>query len=221
MCAMSTMERFPCVCCGHLVMPEKAGSFDICPICFWEDDIVQLAFPMLAGGANAVSLYAGQMSYQKVGASEIRFVKEVRRTGPLEVQEEGWRPWDLSKDVYLRWESANDQELWKKAGNGQQLYWWRADYWLHQETPGWVFFGARCDGESCVIDGVDVWKGKWVDRPGEQAIVRDPHHGRLFRFRVTEVAASGRRALFAAGEFSNGVWGFYLPVPEIKAMEAK
>ncbi|WP_132285335.1 CPCC family cysteine-rich protein [Kribbella sp. VKM Ac-2568] len=49
-------ERFPCVCCGHLTMSDQAGSFEICPVCFWEDDLVQLRWPTSAIGANRVPL---------------------------------------------------------------------------------------------------------------------------------------------------------------------
>lgn len=43
--------RYPCPCCGFLVFGEEPGSYDICGICGWEDDPVQLLYP-LAGGAN-------------------------------------------------------------------------------------------------------------------------------------------------------------------------
>jgi Cysteine-rich CPCC len=28
------------------------GSYEICPVCFWDDDLVQLRWPTYAGGAN-------------------------------------------------------------------------------------------------------------------------------------------------------------------------
>ncbi|MBA2497402.1 MAG: hypothetical protein H0V33_09975 [Acidimicrobiia bacterium] len=31
--------RFPCPCCGHVVFEEEPGSDEICPVCFWQDDI--------------------------------------------------------------------------------------------------------------------------------------------------------------------------------------
>ncbi|HEY5908286.1 MAG TPA: CPCC family cysteine-rich protein, partial [Vicinamibacteria bacterium] len=44
--------RYPCPCCGYLMFKESPGSHDICKICFWEDDIVQLRDPHFSGGAN-------------------------------------------------------------------------------------------------------------------------------------------------------------------------
>ncbi len=38
--------NYPCPCCGYLVFTEPPGSYTICPICFWEDDISQLRFPL-------------------------------------------------------------------------------------------------------------------------------------------------------------------------------
>ena len=46
----------PCPSCGFLVFAEPAGSYDICPVCGWEDDAVQLRFPGMNGGANGESL---------------------------------------------------------------------------------------------------------------------------------------------------------------------
>lgn len=30
------------------------GSYEICPVCFWEDDRVQFRWPAMSGGANKV-----------------------------------------------------------------------------------------------------------------------------------------------------------------------
>jgi hypothetical protein len=43
-------------------MPPLAGppgSYEICPVCFWDDDLVQLRWPTYAGGANKRHRYAG------------------------------------------------------------------------------------------------------------------------------------------------------------------
>jgi rubrerythrin len=36
--------KYPCPGCGYLVFDEPPGSYEICPICFWEDDLAQLRF---------------------------------------------------------------------------------------------------------------------------------------------------------------------------------
>ena len=44
-----------CACCGSNVIHER-GTFEICPVCNWEDDPAQAGDPDLAGGANELSL---------------------------------------------------------------------------------------------------------------------------------------------------------------------
>ncbi len=46
----------PCPACGFLVFAETYGTYDICQVCNWEDDPVQLGNPCRSGGANVESL---------------------------------------------------------------------------------------------------------------------------------------------------------------------
>ncbi|PFR99412.1 hypothetical protein COK55_32640 [Bacillus cereus] len=55
--------KYTCPCCGYKTLEEEPpGTFDICSICFWEDDNVQFDDPDYEGGANEESL----RKYQKV-----------------------------------------------------------------------------------------------------------------------------------------------------------
>jgi len=45
-------EDVTCPACGFQVLAEGYGSYEICEICGWEDDSVQLANPTSGGGAN-------------------------------------------------------------------------------------------------------------------------------------------------------------------------
>jgi hypothetical protein len=65
-------DVFPCPCRGHLTFDENPGSYAICPVCFWEDDMVQLRWPDWSGGANKASLIAAQVNFTRIGASEPR-----------------------------------------------------------------------------------------------------------------------------------------------------
>ena len=46
------------------------GSYEVCPVCFWEDDPVQNEDPSYGGGANAVSLTCARENYVQYGACE-------------------------------------------------------------------------------------------------------------------------------------------------------
>lgn len=48
-------EALLCPCCGKHSFNE-AGTYEICPVCGWEDDPKQRRDEALAGGANELSL---------------------------------------------------------------------------------------------------------------------------------------------------------------------
>lgn len=64
-----------CPCCAFLTLPERA-SFDICPVCFWEDDGND--DPDGDQGPNGVTLRVARQNYQALGVSEARFKHLVR-----------------------------------------------------------------------------------------------------------------------------------------------
>jgi hypothetical protein len=73
------MERFFCPCCGYATLGEAPpGTFEICDICFWEDDDVQFRDPLATAGANRVSLTEAQANFIQYGVSELRFREHVR-----------------------------------------------------------------------------------------------------------------------------------------------
>lgn len=49
--------KYTCPCCGYKILDEEpTDTFEICEICYWEDDGVQFRNPYYEGGANEVSL---------------------------------------------------------------------------------------------------------------------------------------------------------------------
>jgi hypothetical protein len=86
------------------------------------------------------------------------------------------------------------------------------------ETPrGWEFIAAAVEGGSLLIDGADPWGVGWEALPVGSVVVDDPVYpgGRhtLGAYRLVGVEPV---VLFAAGEFSNGVWGFYEPTDRMR-----
>lgn len=77
---MSELLKYFCPCCGYDTFTEEPpGTYNICPICFWEDDPIQYKDPDYKGGANRVSLRQGQLNYEKYGACEKEMVKNVTK----------------------------------------------------------------------------------------------------------------------------------------------
>jgi hypothetical protein len=118
-------DVIPCPCCGHLTFDEGPGSYAICPVCFWEDDLVQLRWPDWSGGANKPSLIEARATFARIGASEPRLASHVRSSLPGEPLDVGWRPVDQAVD---RFEPTGVQEEpW--PGDCAVLYWWRPTFW--------------------------------------------------------------------------------------------
>jgi hypothetical protein len=79
---------------------------------------------MSADGANGVSLMEAQQVYRRLGAMAKDFKRKVRRPRADEPLDEGWRPFDPSRD----WtDPALDSDRWPV--NGEALYYWRPTYW--------------------------------------------------------------------------------------------
>lgn len=76
----------------------------------------------------------------------------------------------------------------------------------------WRFVGASGGERSFLIDDVNVWAFPWQCVQGEYAHVEDPSYHQKFTFAVYTVTDSRSIVKFAAGEFSNGICGFYVPV---------
>src|SRR5258708_14761450 len=68
---LASVPRLPCPSCGFLVFNQLPGSFDFCPICLWQDDVVQLRFPDYAGGAHRPALMETQRKFSEFWGSQV------------------------------------------------------------------------------------------------------------------------------------------------------
>ena len=70
---------YPCPCCGFATLPER-GGYDLCPVCFWEDDGQDdHDADQVRGGPNySLSLTEARRSFSRIGAVEERVLPYVR-----------------------------------------------------------------------------------------------------------------------------------------------
>jgi hypothetical protein len=78
-------KRYACPCCGYLtLLTPPPGSYELCPVCDWEDDGVQFRDPDYEGGANRESLNVARANFRKLGASSPDALSQVRPPRPEE-----------------------------------------------------------------------------------------------------------------------------------------
>jgi hypothetical protein len=79
-------KHYPCPCCGYLTIEGMPpGTFEICPVCFWEDDNVQFEDIDFEGGANKESLRQARMNFKKYRVFSLEFIKNIRNPFPSEI----------------------------------------------------------------------------------------------------------------------------------------
>jgi len=77
-------------------------------------------------------------------------------------------------------------------------------------SPGWNLVSIGFEGQEVRIAGVSLWEVEWEPVGSSSITVAHPSHPeQRHQIPVYRVRHSSPEMLFAAGEFSNGVWGFY------------
>ena len=72
----------------------------------------------------------------------------------------------------------------------------------------WEHTITGTDG-NCILFGVNIFNYKWNDTK-EKVTIKDPLYHQPYDFSIYTVDINGILKRFAAGEFSNCIWGFYL-----------
>lgn len=84
--------KYTCPCCGYRTLEkEPPGTFQICKICFWEDDNIQLHKPDYKGGSNEISLREAQKNFLAFGASRKRFLNYVKKPSNKDIKDPEWK----------------------------------------------------------------------------------------------------------------------------------
>ena len=76
-------------------------------------------------------------------------------------------------------------------------------------SPGWTLVSIDVEGQDVRIAGVSLWEVEWEPVGSSSITVAHPNYpDQRHEMSVYRVRGSPK-VPFAAGEFSNGVWGFY------------
>ncbi len=117
------IKKHTCVCCGHRVF-DNLFNFEICPVCGWEDDPLQIRFP-LEKGSNRVCLVEAQVNFAKTGVLYKGFLNF--SDGKKYEKDPKWRAFDKKDKIELREDGINEIEY---PTDMTKLYYWSEEYWL-------------------------------------------------------------------------------------------
>lgn len=79
--------KYKCPCCGFYTFEKRPnGNYDICEVCFWEDDSSHPEDVHFVVGANKVSLLQARENFLTFGACEEEMIPYVRKPKKDEYQ---------------------------------------------------------------------------------------------------------------------------------------
>ena len=94
---MKTIKRYQCPICGNYTLDVK-NEYNICPICFWEDDGSE-AYPDEDYGPNHISFNDAKRLWNKNGFINETYRKFIRRPFGIELSKESKEYEDIKKYI--------------------------------------------------------------------------------------------------------------------------
>lgn len=76
-------KNYPCPVCGHRTL-ESLHDWDICPVCFWEDDVDLLGREDASSPANGMTVSEAQANFILYGVCKLQYKGNVRPPMPKE-----------------------------------------------------------------------------------------------------------------------------------------
>ena len=71
-------EKYRCPCCGYKTLDPPPHYYEICEVCYWQDNIQQFDRPDYVGGPNRVSLNEARANFRKFGAKDEEHIGDTR-----------------------------------------------------------------------------------------------------------------------------------------------
>ena len=102
-----TQEKYPCPACGHKTLDEIA-DYDICPVCYWEDDMLVDGKEDVCSPSNYGQLLSeAQSNYIIFGACKREYLDKVRPPTKDETPSKDWRILAKAQEI-LNHRKTND-----------------------------------------------------------------------------------------------------------------
>lgn len=84
----------------------------------------------------------------------------------------------------------------------------------------WVSCGVVVEGQRINVAGINPWDFAWVSLKRPPVELPHPAYpNQCHKMWLYEVDNAGKKIVFAAGELSANVWGFYIPFRGITESE--
>ncbi len=93
------IEKFTCPCCGYKTHDSEDSLWQICEVCFWENEPLTLQNPYYVGGPNSTSLVQAQQNFILFGANYESAKAHVRAPNADEPKDPDWKPIDFEEHL--------------------------------------------------------------------------------------------------------------------------
>ena len=96
------LAEFACPVCGHYTIFERY-DWEICPVCFWEDDVLDEPGKDNESPANGhLKLSEAQANYILFGCVRLENKKDIRLARPDEAKDPDWQPLPQALEIVRR-----------------------------------------------------------------------------------------------------------------------
>jgi Cysteine-rich CPCC len=106
----------PCPACGYYMFSALNEQSEICLICGWQNDLVDLQEMYHPMGPNDVSLEEAQKNFKEIGAKAPKSLGHVRPPTKEDMRDPKWRPLDRAKDTR--------REINTNSQTPEEIYYW-------------------------------------------------------------------------------------------------
>lgn len=93
------MADVTCFVCGHRTLDERC-DWDVCPVCFWEDDVLVADGQDVSSSANGgIMVSQAQANFMLFGAISNDAINNVRPADENEGLDPAWKPLDAALEL--------------------------------------------------------------------------------------------------------------------------